>query len=40
MTIDEAVKRFANDFNEIPTALIIQAYKENPEYQRISALEL
>ena len=31
MTIDEAVKKFADDFSAIPTGLIIQAYKENPE---------
>jgi hypothetical protein len=31
MTLEEAVKKFADDFSNIPTGLITQAYKDNPE---------
>jgi hypothetical protein len=31
MDLDEAVKKFANDFSMIPTDLIIKAYKDTPE---------
>jgi hypothetical protein len=31
MTIKEAVKKFAGDFDSIPAGLIIKAYKDDPE---------
>jgi hypothetical protein len=31
MTIDEAVRKFANDFNNVPTQLITEVYKNNPD---------
>jgi len=31
MTLDEAVKKFAKDFSNIPTELVKKAYKDEPE---------
>ena len=31
MTLDEAVKKFAKDFSNIPTELIKKAYQDEPE---------
>ena len=31
MTLEEAVKKFVKDFSNIPTSLIREVYKNNPE---------
>ena len=31
MTLEEAIKKFVKDFSNIPTSLIREVYKNNPE---------